>query len=226
VAPAEPPVAAAPGEQRALAAPVGPLALAAPAAPGVISDVGASGSTPLAGATVQVLGASPANMTTSAANGTYTLMIASGTTVFIRADASAHVSAQSGLVVPGTAVSGFDLGMPSTTLFGVLAGILSYTVDAAKGVVIVFFQGNGLGNDAFGATLSAAHDPPFTIHNSAPSRSTTANAGDPLGFPNTVAGTTTVTAVPPSGRTCTPAQAITDHRVDPGIITIVNFNCQ
>jgi hypothetical protein len=47
-----------------------------------------------------------------------------------------------------------------------------------------------------------------------------------LVFPNATTGTTTVTATPATGKTCTPDQAITNWRVDANVFTFLTFNCQ
>jgi hypothetical protein len=188
-----------------------------------------SNNAPLAGATVQVLGASPANQTTSASDGSYTLMVTPGATLFVGGSASTYVNVSFGVVVPLTGGT-VNLGLIPQTLFDSVTGSLSppLSADPTKGHVAVIF--NNINNaGGYGATISASHDPTFTIANGAAMGiySSTTIQGDVSGliFPNTVAGWTTVALSAPAGKSCTLHEPITNWRVDPGYALNVIADC-
>ncbi len=201
-----------------------PSADAAPpvAITGTVTDNSGMTTVPLVGATIEVVGASPANQTTSDAMGKYTLMVGPGQTVFLRASKSGFLAEQRGLVVGG-ATSAFDLQPVPMSRVNMAAAQLAITFDPAKGFVVTKFA---MTNGGYGATLSAAHDNSFDCGNTgcAFSNTTQGNNSD-LIFPNVVAGTTTATPTAPTGHTCTAEQAITDYRVDANTLTRISFTC-
>jgi hypothetical protein len=183
---------------------------------------------PIAGATVQILGASPANQTTSASDGSYTLLVAPGATVFVGGSASTYVNGSIGVVVPlagGTA----DLYLVPVTVFNTVVGSLSpaLSVDPTKGHVALIF--NNTNNAAgYGGAISANHDTTFTIVNNTTAMysSTTVQGGvSSLVFPNPVAGSPTVVPSAPAGKSCKLRQAITNWRVDPGYALSLEADC-
>jgi hypothetical protein len=188
-----------------------------------------SNNAPLAGATVQILGASPANQTTSASDGSYTLMVAAGATLFVGGSASTYENVSVGVVVPLTGGTA-DIGLIPQTLFDSVTGSLSppLSTDPTKGHVAVIF--NNINNaGGYGATISASHDPTFTITNGTfmGIYSSTTIQGDVSGliFPNTVAGWTTVALSAPAGKSCKLHQPITNWRVDVGYALNVIADC-
>jgi hypothetical protein len=196
---------------------------------GHVSGLGANTTPqPIAGATVQILGASPANETTTAADGSYTLMVPAGATLFVGASASTYVSGSSGVVVPITGGNAEFQLIPST-LFNNVAGRLSppLSADPTKGdVVIAFNNTNNAGG--YGAIINANHGMTFTLlaGTNPMYSSTTVPGGDStLVFPNTDAGSTPIALVAPPGKSCTMRQAITSWRVDPGYVLIVQADC-
>ena len=204
-------------------------AMTADAAPpvtvtGHVQTNSGSSPTPLVGAVVSVVGATPANMTTSAADGTYSLTVPAGP-AFIRATEASVQPLQEGIVVAGGAT--LDLQPVGTTDYNTVKGQLALTQDAAKGILIVKFNTSDT-SGGYGATLSAAHGISFSFMNGVPQQSSTTLAGSSdkdLVFANVTAGTTTVTPSAPAGHTCTLAQAITNIRIDGGVFTQVRVNC-
>ena len=199
----------------------GPDAPAAQLA-GTVFDARSS-TRPLAGATVELVGASPANQTTTAADGSYTLAVPAGQAVLVRASATGYAAAQEGLVV--------DAGGARLDLAPILSGVLTQaqgqlgtTFDPAKGFVRLKIKGASAGT---GAMLDAAHDLPFICDPGMPCvHASTASAAGELMFPNVAVGDTSITAVPAMGVTCTSAQPIDRWEIDPGVITGVTFDCQ
>lgn len=202
---------------------------------GVVLAVGGT-PMPVSGATVSVVGASPAVQTTSAMDGTFTLMLAAGSTVFLRASSATYVDSEVGWVVPTMAVVVPDGGMPSivhitliptATLRG--SGTMlnpGLTFDATKGIVVVGFNDmSKLGG--YGATISASHGMSFITLNNTPQYSATTVAGgdSSVVFPNVAVGTTTVSVTMPSGKNCTADQAITNYLVDPNTFTTIGYQC-
>jgi hypothetical protein len=184
------------------------------------------------GVPIAVMGASPVNQTTTDITGMYRLKLPASAIAFIAAEPgspSGYMSTEEGIVTPGTTVVNFML--TSTAAYQQTAAFLSppFTVDSAKGVVIATFDGAGGTNGGYGATLSSSHGMSFTnignVGGNPTYSSTSAQGNNILVFPNVAVGTTTVAAVPPMGKTCTPSQAITNYRVDAGTITIVRFSC-
>ncbi len=179
-------------------------------------------SSPIPGATVEIMGVSPPNSTTTGSGGSYTLSGALDVTTFLRASANGFESGE--IVFPGHADFAINLLLlPSMELQQSYAAV-GLTPDPSKGRVIVTIVDNSSTN-GYGATLSAAHDPSYAFQNfSTPMTSDTVLSTDDLIFPNVVAGTTTITPVPPSGKRCAPP--FTDvYRVDPGTAIQVFFQC-
>lgn len=183
------------------------------------TDNGGSGA-PLSSGTVSVAGASPAITTALANDGAYSLQVPRGT-AFIRLTSPTVATLQEGVVVGAAPITLDFRGIRSTDVTQVLT-TLSITQDSAKGVVLVDFAGGAPGSQ-YGATLSAAHGASFNPNT--PALASTVPGDRQLVFPNVVAGTTTVTAMPPSGHTCAPHAAITAYRVDANVFTRVVFDC-
>ncbi|MCC6993540.1 MAG: hypothetical protein IT370_02810 [Deltaproteobacteria bacterium] len=185
----------------------------------VTIDNGGSGA-PLGTGTVSVAGASPAITTALANDGAYSLQVPRGP-AFIRVTSPTVATIQEGVVVGATPITLDFRAIPNSDVTQVL-GALSITQDTAKGVVLVDFAGGAPGSQ-YGATLSATHGASFNPET--PALASTVPGDKQLVFPNVVAGTTTVTAMPPSGHTCSPHAAITAFRVDANVFTQVVFDC-
>jgi hypothetical protein len=187
---------------------------------------GTGSNPPLSGATIQIMGASPAITTTTAADGSWTLMVPQGATVFVGATASSYQGGQVGLLVPTGGTTSVDFQMISTMILNQVAMGLSpmVTVDSTKGLVAIDFKGV-MGAPGFSATLGANHGNAF-----APNAMTYTNTtpggqdGNTLVFPNVDTGTTTVTLTAPTGHSCT-ALPLTSYRVDPGYFTFLSPQC-
>jgi hypothetical protein len=183
---------------------------------------------PIDGATVTISGTQTS--TTTAADGTYSLMAASGSTIFLTVSKATYQSSQVGYVVPSTGGAVADITLLLTAEISMVTGALSppLTVDPAKGDVLVQFHDQSQ-TAGYSATLSASHGMPFTPEGQTPMYTTTTTGGhdnQTLVYPNVTTGTTTVTVTPASGKTCTPAQAIANWRVDPNVFTWIDYNCQ
>jgi hypothetical protein len=194
---------------------------------GHVLDIDSNANTPIAGATVQVLGASPPNQTTSAADGSYTLMVQPGATLFVGGSASTFVSSSLGVVVPMAGGSA-DVKMISTATFNAVAGSLSPPLipDPTKGNVVISFGSSTAGG--YGATLSAAHGMTCTLlsgNTAMYSNTTVPGGGNGLAFPNTVPGSTTIALTAPAGKSCQLPQPITNWRIDAGYMLLVDAKC-
>lgn len=198
---------------------------------GVLTSSGnGGGSTPISGATVAIAGTSTS--TTSAADGSFTLMAAAGSTIFVTASLSGYVSSEWGFVVTGSGgeIANTEL-LSSAEVMSVTSGLSpALTIDKTKGVVVVqFHDGGSTGTAGYSASLSASHGNPFSPDSSTYTSTTPGGGSDtdnPIVFPNVVTGTTTVMVTPASGKTCTPEGTILDWRVDPATFTWVRYNCQ
>jgi hypothetical protein len=202
---------------------------------GMVRSETGGGGPAVSGATVEVMGASPANKTTTAADGSYSLMVAAGSTAFLRASASGYKSDMKAIIVPSTGGT-LDIKILVQAKFDQVKTALNLNPDPAKGFVNLNF--NVPSTDlagGYGATLSAAHDSSFAFDmNGKPTFSNmtlpqSAGSGmqnNALIYPNVVAGTTTITLNPPSGKTCTLRQAIANWRVDPDTFMEVEADCQ
>jgi hypothetical protein len=185
---------------------------------------------PVSGATVTITGTQ--TMTTTDATGNFTLMASAGSTIFLTLSKTGYQTSEYGYVVPTSGGMVPAMTFLDNATVSQAAGQLSpsLTQDPAKGDVIVQFK-DMAGTAGYGATLSAAHDmswvPPNGGGMSMYTNTTPGGQSEqPLIFPNVTAGTTTVTANPPTGKTCTADQAITNWRVDANVYTWVVFNCQ
>jgi len=178
---------------------------------------------PVSAATVAAMNG-PSVLT--AADGSWTLMLASNATVFATASKSNYINAEIGAIVPPGGATGVTFAMISQAAAGAVAAVLGFTVDTTKGGLAVYFGTVGTG---YGATLSAAvATSSFTFVNGTnPVYSrTTLQSNQVLVFVNVAPGTTTITPTHPAGRTCTPVvPGITNWRVDPNTISAVAFNC-
>ena len=187
---------------------------------------GMTSSPPIAGATVTIVGTSTS--TTTAADGSFSLMASGGASIFLSVTLANYQTSEAGFVVPagGGTVPEITL-LANAEVQGVTAVLNPpLTLDTSKGVVVVKFK-DQTQTAGYGATLSASHGMSFDPQTQTYAMKTSGGQNDAaLVFPNVVAGTTTVTASAPAGKTCTPAQAITNWRVDPNVFTWVVFDCQ
>ncbi len=192
---------------------------------GTVSTTQTNGQTkPVGSATVEVLGVSPANSTTTASDGTYSLTVAPGA-YFVRASETGMMSSQVG-VVTSRATTGIDLGLLSTSDETLLALYLQIKLDSSKGIVVVGFGTSDTGG-GYSAALTADHGDSFALSGSTPKKSTTTFDGgtNALFFPNVVTGTTGVSFSGPGGHSCTPQVPIEQYRVDPNVVTGIGATC-
>lgn len=176
---------------------------------------------PIAGATVEVLDLPDHSVTTSA-GGEFSFSLPVGSTQTLRVNRPGGWITQSTLVVGAT---NFDFDSVDEARRAGLYTSLGQAEDPSAGVVLVHFEPwDGRG---YGARLSVAGGTRFVLTSSGPRRQeTTASAAheNMLGFVNVPAGVVTVTPVPPHG-TCTPVFGTATVRVDPRIMTSVQFHC-
>ncbi|HEV8320301.1 MAG TPA: carboxypeptidase-like regulatory domain-containing protein [Myxococcota bacterium] len=193
---------------------------------GTITERGSVPTAPIGGAAVSIVDALPANTTTTAADGTYTLLVAPGTTVYVRAEAAGVATAQKGLVVP-TGGATVDLALVPQVAVNAVAAQLGITIDPARGEMIVEFATSSTAG-GLGATLSAVHDPSFAFDAAGTATTTDTtlpNGEQALFYPNVTAGTTTVLLAAPAGTACAPRNPLPEWRVDPLVFTDVDADC-
>jgi hypothetical protein len=189
---------------------------------GTITNSNGAGG-PIAGATVEIVGATPANMTTTAADGSYTLMAQPQQIVEIRASMTSFLSVQTGYIVQPTG-STVDLKLVPSSDVMAAAAMLMMTFDPGKGFVQVEFAGGTGGN---GASLTAPHDNSFFCNGSGCMMTNVSATGSSsqLIFPNVMTGTTMVTTTPAAGHSCTSLIATPNIEVDANVLTVVFFIC-
>jgi hypothetical protein len=183
--------------------------------------------TPVAGAIVEILGASPANSTTTAADGSYSLTAVVPGTYFVRASKDSMISAQLG-VVASQQTGAVDLGLLSRANANLMATYLGISLDSSKGIVVVGFETSDTGG-GYSASLTAGGDS-FAISagpNSTPQKSTKTFAGgtNALFFMNVSPSTTKVSFAGPSGHSCSAKLPIESYRVDADVVTGISSTC-
>ena len=176
---------------------------------------------PIVGATVEVLDL-PDHSVTTGRGGDFSFSLPVGSTQTLRVSHPGHWTTQSTLVVGAT---NFDFNSIDEAKRVGLYPALGLTEDRATGVIVVHFEPtHGRG---YGARLSVAGGTRFVLTSSGPQRQdTTAHAlhENMLGFANVPTGVVTVTPIPPHG-TCSPVFGTATVRVDPRIVTAVQFHC-
>lgn len=192
---------------------------------GDVISVTTGGDQVLAGATVEAVGGPS---TTSAADGSWTLLLASNAAATLRASAADHWGAEIALVVPPGGIQDLDMGLPQDSLVAAIGAVLGITPDTTKGLVAVNFATVSTAG-GFAVTLSAANDGSFTFDsagNPVISGSTLPNGDPTLIFVNVDAGTTTMTVTSAGGMTCANPFGVTSHPVDAKTVTEAPFFCQ
>ncbi len=204
-----------------------------PAGPITISGVFGDGSMPVADATVEVVGATPANSTMTNATGNWSLTLPASSAVFIRASKAGFRSVQSGVTVPAGGIRGFNLTAVPSNLPAQVFTATGITENTAAGIIVANFflprTDAGMLPGGFGAGLSAGGGTRVALGNGPPTvRDTTVGEEEQtLLIINVAAGMTTVTPTAPAGFTCTPSPgALTTIRVDPQVLSFIDFNCR
>ena len=195
---------------------------------GVVSSIGSTGvNTPLAGATVEIAGASPANVTTSGADGRYSFSVMPGT-YFVRASKLKMLTAQLGVATSvSTVVS--EIGLLNTTTAALLALQAGQSINKNLGILAVDFVTSDTGG-GYGVTLknSTSHGVPIALDvsgNPTESERTLKGGANSLILLNVSLGATTVTLVAPLGHTCTASLPMTEYRIDADVVTAVIADC-
>lgn len=192
---------------------------------GDVFSVTTGGDQVLAGATVEAVGGPS---TTSAADGTWTLLLASNASATLRASATGHWGTELAMVVPPGGIQDLGMGLPQDSLVAALGAVLGLTPDDTKGLVAVDFL-TATTAGGFAVTLSAANDGSFTFDsagNPVISGSTLPNGDPVLIFVNVDPGTTTMTVTSSGGQTCANPFGVTTHPVDAKTVTQAPFFCQ
>lgn len=194
---------------------------------GLVSTLTTSQPTPLAKATVEIVGVSPANSTTTGADGTYSLTVAPGT-YFVRASMKDMMSAQVGVVtLKSTAVT--ELSLISASNVRLITGALQITLDRTKGIVAVVFDTSDTGG-GYKATLSAAAETSFALPKNGwppePTTSTLSEGGNALFFINVAPHTTTATFIAPNGHSCEAQLPISSYPIDENVVTAIGATCE
>ena len=196
---------------------------------GVVQDGESEG--PVAGATVSVVGASPANSTTTDQNGNWSLSIAQGAAVFVRAEATGFVSSQIGGTIPEGGTTEVEIIVVTRTFLNSLLseGGLG-NQPAGKGVAVVTFDGES-GSGGERVFLSAGNQGALTFDSDdeAQRSDTLLPGGDSvIIFAGVDTGTTQLTLSKANGAAADCAltsPGLTDYRIDPDIVTLVPIEC-
>ncbi len=182
--------------------------------------------TAVSGATIEAVPGGPS--TTSAADGTWSLLLASNSTPTLRATATGNWGSQVVLPIPAGGTT-LDFGLPSDTLVDALGSALGLGApDTTKGIVAVDFFGAVSTSGGFAVTISAANAGSFTFDsagNPVLSASTLPNGDTQLIFVNVDTGTATLTVTSSGTATCTNA-FVASHPVDAKIVTLAPVFCQ
>jgi hypothetical protein len=196
------------------------------AAPRVaVSGFVASQAGRIAGATVTT---DDVTTTTTASDGTYTILVGENGPHFVRAAMSTFSGEELGVLTTTSAQNGVDPILTSDADNAAIALALDPpdTFDPTRGTVTVVFTGQVL--SAMSATISAGHSMSYTFVGANPRYSAALIAGgrSVLVFPNVIPGMTTVTPnTGGSGITCSASPAITSWRVDAHTATVVMLTC-
>ncbi len=191
---------------------------------GLVESSTLGGDAPLAGATVEAVGGGPS--TTTAADGTYSLLLTSSQNLTLRASAATHWGMQVRTrMETGT---GFDFALPHDDLVTALGSAVGVTADTTKGLVAVNFITLTASSNIV-ATLSQPNAGSFTFSSSgAPVISDrTLPNGDPvLIFVNVDPGTTTVTVTSSGSLTCADVLGEANVPVDAKTLSLGAQFCQ
>jgi hypothetical protein len=196
---------------------------------GKVSKLAGTGQvTPLSGATVEVVGVTPANSTTTASDGTYSLTVEPGT-YFVKASKQDMFSTQVGVITSqSTAVTEMSLLEVATET--IVVAQLGIKLDSRKGIAVVGFDTTDTGG-GYKATLSAPAETSFALPEAGwpPSKNpagTLPKGENALFFINVTPGTTTVTLTAPSGHSCTEALPLGNYRIDANVATAISATCK
>lgn len=167
---------------------------------GTFADNGAG----VADATIEVVGASPANTTTTSATGAWSLTILSSQPLFFHASKVGYRTVQVGLQVPSTGVSDLALDVVPEDLPRQLFMSTGITEDTSAGILAVsYIQTSGARTlpGGFGAILSAGGGTRVALGNGASTVRYTTVGGDrqELIIVNVAVGTTSVSVTAPAG---------------------------
>ena len=178
---------------------------------------------PISGATVAHVGGTQTD--TTAADGIYTLQLASNASAFLRRTATGFYPIIVGLDVPPGGTTR-DIGGPDDTQVADVETALGVTI--TEGIVAVNFQGVGT-TGGFMASISATEEGSFVFDagNSPVDGDTTIDGSDngAVIFYNVPAGTTTISVTEPGTWTCTPEESITNWVVEDATITQLEYEC-
>lgn len=194
---------------------------------GKVSMMAATGkTTALSGAIVEVVGVNPANSTTTASDGTYSLTVEPGT-YFVRASKKDLFSTQVG-VITSQSTTVTEMSLLEVATQNAVATSLAIKLDSNKGIAVVGFDTTDTGG-GYKATLSVPVEASFALPALGwpPSKTATTLAGgqNALFFINVTPGTTTLTLTAPSGRSCTEALPIGTYRIDANVATAISATC-
>jgi len=189
---------------------------------GIVSDEGAG----VSGATVVVVDRAGATVVTGA-DGRFAFPLPTGSTHLFRMTRSGARTLQEMVLVPFMAVTNLRFNLLANEDIAEVFTTVSLTESATQGIIMLRFSVDGTHPGGYGATLNVTGGVRVVAAESGTvRRDTTVPNEDTLFIMNVPTGPVTVTAVPPAGRSCTPAFGTAATRVDARIITNVNFNCR
>jgi predicted secreted protein len=182
----------------------------------------------LGGSTVTLVEGADAKVVTAGPGGGFAFEVCPQATLFFRAEQANFYPMLRGIVVPETgAIRDFYLPAKAT-----IEGALAATNEAqapGKGLVWLSFENATVAG--YSGKLSAQHGATITLDpaTKAPAKADATLSGGLdfwfLVFSSTDPGKTTIELSAPSGHSCTPRTTVTDWRVDPGVITYVDADC-
>jgi hypothetical protein len=178
----------------------------------------------IAGATVAL--DDGATTTTTASDGTYTIMVAENGQHFVRASMPGFQGDEVGIITTTSAVNHVDLILTSYNDIATVAAALDPpdTFQRTLGFVQVLFTGNVLTD--MSVTISAGHSMSYTFVGGHAKYGASITDAPLIIFPNVTPGTTLITPnTGISGIVCTPSPAITSWRVDANTATSVVLTC-
>lgn len=183
---------------------------------------------PIAGATVEVVGAAPAMSTTTNAMGEWTLSLTTNEYALLRSSKATFRSIQDYVLIPQVQ-SDISLRLVPNDQIAGLFMALHITEATTAGILIMHFR-PAVGTTqvpGFGATFSTPGGTSFILAGGMmPTAGSVTLAGDnTLGIANMPAGMVTVTPVPPHGMSCVPRAGTATARVDPQVMTNLDFDC-
>ena len=188
------------------------------------------------GATVSVLGANPANETTTDANGAFSLVVSLGDTIVLQAQKTDYMTGQLVYSVPDDLPSGADFydgmdlfSLPMTVVDNLHVESASGARDPAKGIVSIYLVGIPepiSGGERVEISAASGFAGVFNNADELIAGDVTLASGLPeVIFLNVDAGTTAITLTNSAGYACVPREAQATYPVEASVWTLIRADC-